>query len=143
MGVLARRSRVGDTADVAVAQLKRGAPDVLDAVVEAAEDLADRAGAQVGAQVTAVRRDLADRIDPAPVPRRGLRLLVLGLLVTTVSAVVWAVLARRAPAAPHGSPEHLPSTVATEGLADGAAEDAATDGSPVTGLTGDPESGPS
>ena len=108
MGVLGRRSRVGDTADVAVAQLKRGAHDVLDAVVEAAEDLADRAGAQVGAQVTAARRDLADRIDPAPVPRRGLRLLVLGLLVTTVSAVVWAVLARRAPAAPpHGAPEHL------------------------------------
>ena len=107
MGVLGRRSRVGDTADVTVARLRRGAHDVLEAVSDAAEDLGDR----VGTQVTAVRRDLADRIDPDPVPRRGLRLLVLGLAVTTVSAVVWAVLSRRsASSVPHGAPEHLPST---------------------------------
>ena len=139
MGVLGRRSRVGDTADVAVAQLKRGAHDVLDAVVEAAEEFADRAGAQVGATVTAARTDLADRIDPAPVPRRGLRLLVVGLAVTTVSAVVWAVLARRPLATlPHGGPEHLPP------VASGSSPDEAADGGtgepPVTGLTGDPES---
>jgi hypothetical protein len=148
MGVLGRRSRVGDTVDVTAARLKKGAHDVLDAVTEAAEDLAERAGAQVGATVTAARRDLADRIDPAPVPRRGLRLLVLGLLVTTVSAVVWAVLARRAPAAtPHASPEHLPSTVEVETTADESSADetdvAATDEPPVAGLTGDPESKPS
>jgi hypothetical protein len=83
---------------------------VLDAVTEAAEELADRAATQVGATVTAARRDLADRIDPDPVPRRGLRLLVLGLLVTTVSAVVWAVLARRPLATPpQGGSEHVPS----------------------------------
>ncbi|MDT7579151.1 MAG: hypothetical protein QOK35_415 [Pseudonocardiales bacterium] len=144
MGVLRRRSRVGDTAKVAAAQLERGLHDVLDAVTGTAEDLADRAATQVGATVTAARRDLADRIDPAPVPRRGLRLIVLGLLVTTVSAVVWALLARRSAAAPpHGSPEHLPSTVAADNLAETPAEDAAADEPPVTGLTGDPESGPS
>ena len=110
MGVLGRRSRVGDSADVAAARLKRGAHDVLDAVTAAAEELADRAATQVGATVTAARRDLADRIDPDPVPRRGLRLLVLGLLVTTVSAVVWAVLARRPLATPPlAGPEHVPS----------------------------------
>lgn len=136
MGVLGRRSRVGDTAKVTAAQLERGLHDVLDAVTEAAEDLADRAATQVGSTVTAARRDLADRIDPAPVPRRGLRLIVLGLLVTTVSAVVWALLARRSAATPpHGSPEHLPSTAL--------AEEATADGPPVTGLSGDPESGPS
>jgi hypothetical protein len=146
MGVLGRRSRVGDTVDVTAARLKTGAHDVLDAVTEVAEDLADRTGAQVGATVTAARRDLADRIDPAPVPRRGLRLLVVGLLLTTVSAVVWAVLARRPLATPpHGGPEHLPSTAAEEsGTDEGPAEDVvATDGSPVTGLTGDPEAKPS
>jgi hypothetical protein len=142
MGVLRRRSRVGDTAKVTAAQLERGLHDVLDAVTGTAEDLADRAATQVGARVTAARRDLADRIDPAPVPRRGLRLIVLGLLVTTVSAVVWGLLARRSAAAPpHGSPEHLPSTVAAD---ETPAEDAAAaDEPPVTGLTGDPESGPS
>jgi hypothetical protein len=142
MGVLRRRSRVGDTAKVATARLERGVHDVLDAVTEAAEDLADRATTQVGSTVTAARRDLADRIDPAPVPRRGLRLIVLGLLVTTVSAVVWALLARRSPATPPpGCPEHLPSTAATDEAPAGDA--AATDEPPVTGLTGDPESGPS
>jgi hypothetical protein len=137
MGVLGRRSRVGDSADVAAARLKRSAHDVLDAVTEAAEELADRAATQVGARVTAARRDLADRIDPDPVPRRGLRLLVLGLLVTTVSAVVWAVLARRPLATPpHGGPEHVPS------VGEDPAGDAAADEPPVTSLTGDPESGP-
>lgn len=127
---------MGDTVDVAAARLKRGAHDVLDVVAQAADDVST----QAAAQVTAARRELADRIDPQPVPRRGLRLLVVGLLVTTVSAVVWAVLARR-PAAPspHGGPEHLPSTVtdddepaATASSPDGAEE-------PVHGLTGDPE----
>lgn len=137
MGVLGRRSRVGDSADVAAARLKRGAHDVLDAVTEAAEELADRAATQVGATVTAARRDLAHRIDPDPVPRRGLRLLVLGLLVTTVSAVVWAVLARRPHTTPpHGGPEHVPPAT------DGSAGVAAGDEPPVTSLTGDPESGP-
>jgi hypothetical protein len=138
MGLLGRRSRVGDTADVAVAQLRRGAHDVLDAVTGAVGDVAAELGDRVGTQVTAARRDLADRIDPAPVPRRGLRLLVLGLLVTTVSAVVWAVLARRPQPAPQSSPEHLPSTVAAAG--DDSTSSSATDGLPTSGLTGDPES---
>jgi hypothetical protein len=142
MGALGRRSRASDTADVAVARLRRGAHDVLDTVAEAAGGLGD----QVTAQVTAARRDLADRIDPDPVPRRGLRLLVLGLLVTTVSAVVWAVLARRGTdpwtaavaSAPHGGPEHVPST----GPADETTSDAPAavpDEAPASGLTGDPE----
>jgi hypothetical protein len=135
MGVRRRRSRVGDTADVAVARLKRGAHDVLDTVADAAE-----------ARVTAARRDLADRIDPAPVPRRGLRLLSLGLLVKTVSAVVWAVLERRSPQTTpqpttlRGGPEHLPSTAPTDGAdTDGEAAPTASDDEPVAGLTGDPE----
>jgi hypothetical protein len=125
-----------------VARLRRGAHDVLDTVVDAAGGLGD----QVTTQVTAARRDLADRIDPDPVPRRGLRLLVLGLLVTTVSAVVWAVLARRGTnpwteavtAPPHGRPEHVPST----GPADGATPAGPApepDETSASGLTGDPE----
>ena len=130
MGVRRRRSRLGDTADVTAARLRRGAHDVLDTVTET-----------TGAQITAVRRDLADRIDPAPVPRRGLRLLVLGLFLTTVSAVVWAVLERRAPGttAPHGGPEHLPPAADTEGA--GPAVTSGADGEPAPGLTGDPEAG--
>jgi hypothetical protein len=144
MGVLGRRSRASDTADVAVARLRRGAHDVFDTVTDAAGELGD----QVAAQVTAARRDLADRIDPDPVPRRGLRLLVLGLLVTTVSAVVWAVLARRTEAAwtdataTHGAPEHLPSTADPDDAmpAETTTETTAeTDEPPATGLTGDPE----
>ena len=134
MGVRRRRSRVGDTADVAVARLRRGAHDVLDTVADAAE-----------ARVTAARRDLADRIDPAPVPRRGLRLLSLGLLVTTVSAVVWAVLERRSPQTTpqtvlRGGPEHLPSTAPTDGaVTDSEAAPSASDDEPVAGLTGGSE----
>lgn len=138
MGARRNRSRVGDNLDVAATRLKRGAHDVLDVVAHVADD----ASTQAVAQVTAARKVLADRIDPEPVPRRGLRLLVVGLLLTTVSAVVWAVLARRsvAPARPNGGPEHLPSTVTDDDApvrataspdADGAAE--------VHGLTGDPE----
>ena len=118
---------------------------MLDSVSEAVSSVAEDLGDRVGTQVTAVRRDLADRIDPAPVPRRGLRLLVLGLLVTTVSAVVWAGLSRRATPAPtlqHGSPEHLPPTaldddlVAVEGVEIDTVD---ADEPPSAGLTGDPE----
>lgn len=134
MVALRSRSRVGDSVDVAAARLRRGAHDVLDAVAQAAGDVQT----QATAQVTAARRDLADRIDPAPVPRRGLRLLVIGLLLTTVSAVVWAVLARRPLAsATHGAPEHLPSPVADDTAAPTSTDDSAE---PVHGLTGDPES---
>ena len=132
---------MGDTVDVAAARLKRGAHDVLDVVAHAADDVST----QAAAQVTAARRGLADRIDPEPVPRRGLRLLVAGLLLTTGSAVIWAVLAQRGAtrSRPHGGPEHLPSTV-TDDDRPGTAPTGTSDDSdePVHGLTGDPESRP-
>jgi hypothetical protein len=142
MGLVGRRSRTADTADVAVAQLRRGAHDVLDTVTGAVATAAEELGDRVGAQVTAARRDLADIVDPAPVPRRKLRLLVLGLLATTVSAVVWAVLVRRPlTGPPHGSPEHVPSTVAAQESGDESVrDDGATDDAPPAGLTGDPDS---
>jgi hypothetical protein len=139
MGVRRKHSRVGDTVDVAAARLKRGAHDVLDVVAHAADDVST----QAAAQVTAARRGLADRIDPEPVPRRGLRLLVAGLLLTTVSAVIWAVLAQRSatPTRPHGGPEHLPSTAADDDQPATASTATADDSDePVHGLTGDPES---
>jgi hypothetical protein len=60
-------------------------------------------------RLRAARTQLADRIDPEPAPRRlRRRVLWIGLFTATVSAVAWAVLARRpaelhelsAPAAP-------------------------------------------
>lgn len=51
----------------------------------------------VSARVDRARRDLAARIEPAPRRRRP-RILVIGLLVTAVGAVVWALLERRAAA---------------------------------------------
>ena len=53
----------------------------------------------VSAQVDRVRRDLAARIEPAPRRRRP-RILVVGLLLTAVGAVVWALLERRAAPTP-------------------------------------------
>jgi hypothetical protein len=49
----------------------------------------------LAARLKDARRELADRIDPAPAPKRRRRLLRFGLLTALVGAVAWVVLARR------------------------------------------------
>ncbi|WP_214369318.1 hypothetical protein [Pseudonocardia sp. H11422] len=58
--------------------------DVVDTVADAAPEFTRQA-----------RELLAERIDPDRGPRRRRRWLLAGLVVTAVSAVVWAVLSRR------------------------------------------------
>ena len=49
----------------------------------------------LAARVKDARRELADRIDPTPAPKRRRRVLRFGLLTTLVGVIAWVVLARR------------------------------------------------
>ncbi|NMI00522.1 hypothetical protein [Pseudonocardia acidicola] len=99
---------IGEAVDAVTYGARRLSDGVRDTLSEVVPELSG----EIKDGVRQARRELAGRLDPDGRPRRRRRWLLAGLVVTAVSALVWAVLSRRPQQvdAPSSTPWPVPAT---------------------------------